>query len=614
MTKLKKTDFFFIISLATILLMHIFLVFIVPYLDDESFYSLVPFRLMSGDSLVQNEWHLSQFSSLFSFIPVCIWTLFKGSAEGIILFMRIIYLLIHTTLAVIIYMFFRKHGTWAVMASVIFYIQTAYGIIAISYHSMFVAFLVLLTLCLLSIYQKPSLRLYIFAGICFGFCCVNNPLFCFAFAIYLLVCLLWAQREKLITFVMKLKGSEPEKKEKKPTKNKKKKSKQQASVVIPGMEKYSCFFGKEAFIRFACGILIAVAVALVFFFITGGTLDSITSNIENLLSSSEYGVTSAGLFTKFKETFEFFKVANFNCPWILLVLFIVLLIDKKRRYNTHRFVYLLGSVLWSIMFIAGVTIASDIGYRAISLPFCVISTICYLLTENKNKTLFYCMYIPCLIATIFQYFAADTHLAVIGIVLATNNIAGVLFAMDLYKEMHTASKESDEKASKKIFSGLCRSLIIIGFCLQLVFYGVIFRYWGDLPGKEAVKATTGPYSGLYMTEQELNAYNRGIADMDFIKEISRENDPVLLASYRNWMYMYLERPSAIYTAWYQGELKKDLLIRYYDENPDRIPEYVYIESLDLNSTRYQVAEELFEFSSKEILSNGVLYTVDYYKF
>ena len=613
--KLKKSDLFFIVSLIFVLLFHIFFTLVIPYLDDESFYSLVPFRLMNGDSLIRNEWHLSQFSSLFSFIPVCVWTAIKGSADGIILFMRCIYLFLHTTLAVAIYGFFRKYGKWAVMASMMFYIQTSYGVIAISYHTMFVAFLLLLTFCLLSIYKSPSLRLYIFAGICFGFCCVNNPLFCFAFAIYLLICILWAKREQIITFGMKLKGSKAIKKEEeKHTKKQKKQQKQQNTPVFPNMEKYNCFFKKEAILHFSYGLGIAVVVALVFFFITGGTISSISKNIENLLSSSEYGITSFAIFAKFKETFDYFIAANFNKPWILPVLFIILLLDKKRKNNTHRFVYLFASVLWSIMFIIGVVNGDVFDFYGISIPFCVVSTICYILTENKNKPLFYCMYVPCLIATFFQYLAADTHLAVIGVVLVINNVAGVLFAMDLCKEMRSASKENNEKVTNKIFSGLCRSTIIISFCLQIVFFGAFYQYYGELPGKDAVKATTGPYAGLYMSEQDYDTYNREISDMDFIKEISNEKEPVLLATYHNWMYMYLERPMATYTAWFQGELNKELLISYYKKNPSRIPEYVYVESLDINSTRFQIAEELFEFSSKEVLSNGVLFTVEDCKF
>ena len=609
--KLKKTDILFLISLLSVLLVHIFFVFVVPYTDDESYYVTVPLRLLNGDSLVQNEWHLTQFSSLFSYIPVYIWMTIKGSTDGIFIFLRCIYLFVHTTVAVTIYRFFRKYGNWAIMASMMFYVQIAYRIQALSYQSVFVISLLLLSLCLISIYQKKSVISYIFAGICFGCCCVCNPLFCFAFAIYLLVCILWTKRQALINKIIEFKASNGVKKGKKLTKKQKRAQKQQVINAIPDIENYNCFFTKEAILRFSIGIAIIAVVAIVFFFSTGGTIDSIQDNIENLLGSSEYDIASNSVFTKFIDTIKFFSMANLGMPWILPILFISLLIDKDRKNNKHRFVYLSASVLWSILFMFGVMKNIEIHLCAISLPFCVFSTICYLLTENKNKTLFYCMNVPCSIAAFFQYLAADTLLGAIGVVLAVNNVAGVFFATDLWKEMRSVST-NDEETTKKEKSGLLRGIIIVGFCLQILFYGIFYQY-GQLYGKDDPKATRGPFSGLYMTEEQYEKYNKAISDMDAIKNISRENDPVLLATYNNWMYLYLERPIATYSAWYRGTIHSKLLINYYKENPDKIPKYIYLETPDPQNANVKIFSELFVFT-RENLSNGVLLTVEYCNF
>ena len=615
MKKLKNTDFLFALTLSLILLVHIFFVFVFPSFYDESYYASVPFRLVNGDSLIQHEWHLTQFSTLFSYLPVYIWTAIKGSAEGMFVFLRCSYLLIHTTVAVIIYRFFREYGKWAVMASVMFYAQIAYRIQAISYHSMFVVFLLLLSLCLISIYRKKDIRFYVFAGICFGFCCVCNPLFCFAFALYLIACALWANRQVLINYIIKIKTSRTFKKEKKLTKRQKRQQNQHLLDTFTDIENYNCFFTKEAILRFACGIFIAVIIAVVFFFSTGGTIDSILNNTENLLGSSEYDIASYSFFSKLKDTGEYFSRANLGMPWILPILFIVLLFDKNRKLNTHRFAYLSVLILWTVIFMFATLKEADVFLFAISLPFCIISTTCYVLTENKNKILFYCMYTPCLIAALFHYLAADTHLAAIGVVLAVNNVAGVLFAMDLWKEIHSASKSNPETSVGKCFSVLCRAVIIIGFCIQILFYGLFYQY-AQGPGKDAVKATTGPYAGLYMNEEQYTEYTKAINDMDLIKSRCNEDDPVLLIAYSNWMYLYLDQPFATYTTWYQGVLtiKRNQLINYYKENPEKIPEYVYIEAPTLNSQTIQsitdIVDDLFELTEQEVLSNGVLLTVE----
>ena len=45
-------------------------------------------------------------------------------------------------------------------------------------------------------------------------------------------------------------------------------------------KEYSCFFSKEAVLRFTCGILIVVVIAIAFFFITGGEIESISDNYD----------------------------------------------------------------------------------------------------------------------------------------------------------------------------------------------------------------------------------------------------------------------------------------------------------------------------------------------
>ena len=611
MKKLKKTDLFFVLALLLGLLVHSYFISIIPFSQDESFYLTIPFRILNGDSLVQHEWHLTQFSSLFSYLPVYIWTSITGSTDSIFLFSRCTYLVIHTAIAVVIYIFFRKYGNWAIMASMIFYIQIAYRIQAISYQSVLVISLLILSLCLISIFQKSSVKSYVFAGICFGCCCVCNPFFCIEFAVYLFICALWTKRQVFVNHLIKTRSIGSSKKQKGLTKKQKRQLKQQQLEAFPNLENYNCFFSKEAVLWISCGVLVVAVIAVVFFFSTGGTVSSIEDNIENLLGSSEYDIASKSVFFKFIDTLKYFSMANLGIPWILPLIFSVLLFDKKRKHNIHRFAYLTISIFWSAIFMFATLKEGDYNLFAVSLPFCVISTLCYILTENKNKTLFYCMYIPCLIATFIQYLAADTHLAAIGVILAVNNVAGVFFSMDLWKEMRSVSQNELEATNKKN-TGLLRGVIIVSFCLQILFYGLFYQF-EQVNKNNAVKASVGPYSGLYMTEQQLDRYNKLINDMDVIKKLSENDDPILIDSYGTWMYLYLERPVATYMTWYLGTLEPKQLTNYYRESPEKIPKYIYFESPDPKKVNIQVANELFEFT-REDLSRGVLLTVEGCKF
>ena len=205
MKKSYKIDSIFVLLLIAFFIYHLINIFVylprAPY--DEVFYASIPLRLVNGESLIKDEWHLSQFSSLFSFFSVYLWSLIKSSSEGLILFLRCFYLLIHTSIAVVLYKFFDKYNYWAVCISLVFYMQVSYGIYAISYNSMFSNFLLLLTLVLLCIYRNKNKKIYLYvlSGLFYGSCCVNNPVFVSVFVFYLIACLLWRKRNKIIAFL-----------------------------------------------------------------------------------------------------------------------------------------------------------------------------------------------------------------------------------------------------------------------------------------------------------------------------------------------------------------------------------------------------------------------------
>ena len=143
MNKSKRINNLFLAAMLIGLLFHLLVLFVPHFLFDETFYATIPFRLVQGDRLIRDDWHLSQFSSLFSYLPVRIWTAIKGSADGLIVFLRCVYLAIHTGAAVLVYRFFKEYRYWAILAAMMFYIQVPNDIHAISYHSMFALFLLL---------------------------------------------------------------------------------------------------------------------------------------------------------------------------------------------------------------------------------------------------------------------------------------------------------------------------------------------------------------------------------------------------------------------------------------------------------------------------------------
>lgn len=588
-----------------VLIMHLSCIFGAEHFADESFYPTVPLRLINGDSLISDEWHLTQFSSLFLFIPVKIWLTVTGSTEGIILFLRFFYLIIHTIAATGIYAFFRKYKLWAIAAAVIFYSQVPLRFMNANYHSLLALFLLIFTLCLISIYKSEKLPLYIFAGCCYGCCCVCNPFECILFAVYIIICVVWLIQSS----------------------HYKKKFSDDAASLMQKIEIRNKFFSIGAFLKFTSGLLIAAIISIIFFLSTGGTIDALLENIPYLLNDPGHNVFSSPLeafIEKIQLTATHINGISFGLPWLLPLFYLILLFDKKRKNNNHKIFFVTLSLVLTIFFTIGISIETMNNSRrfAIALPFAIISTTCYILTENKNKKLFYCMWLPAALANVIQYLASDLHLTTMW-VLTIGNIAGVFFLNDFITELKPQETESKCKSSFSV--KYIQTVLCFCICLQIIFQGIIYTAGRTVDMSSYAPLTKGPYKNIYLNNEDYNQNLSIIKDLDYIKKQTNSDDHICILSEFSWMYLYTDRPFGTYSAW-MPYLELERLESYYSINPDKIPAYIYVgwvyiptgisEEYNLNPNRaYKDVEKLLQVFDCQVeeLGNGYLLKVNSYK-
>lgn len=606
--------------MVVVLTMHLLCIVGPDHFADESFYPTIPLRLINGESLVGDEWHLTQFSSLFLYIPVRFWLAVKGSTEGIVLFLRFFYLAIHTTVSVGIYTFFRKYKIWAVAAAVMFYSQVPLRFMSANYHSLLALFLLLLTIALLLINKKDKFYFYLLAGFCYGCCCVCNPFECLVFPIYIIACFIWHFKPNIDA-----NQKQPINKKQKNRNNKKKENETEKTPSLLNKNEHICnkYLGKTAFLKFTMGLLIAVFVSVFFFFINNGSLNSLIENIPNLLTDGGHDIFQSPLYAfidKITSTFYYINDICFGLPWLLPVFYIALLFDKKRRNTKHKIIYIILSFLLCLFFFVGVIVGALNSSRclAITLPFAVVSTVCYILTEDKNKNLFYCMWLPSAIGTVVQYLASDLHLSVMW-VLTIGNIAGIFFVKDFINE-NTELKAKFGKRKIIDYTKLCVKLVCVGISVQLLIQCGLYVV-GRVPSSNSLKLKKGPYKGICVSVDSYHKNNDIMKDLDVIKARSDVNDHVLIISEFSWMYLYIDRPFATYSAW-QPFLEEDRLEIYYDINPQKCPKYIYVgyttipssvlkghgHSTERAQVYADVLKQMFE-CDEEILSNGILLTV-----
>ena len=599
--KLQKYDYIFIIVMLVFSMLHILCMFTpLPY-NDEALYPTVALRFINGDNMIQHEWHLSQFSSVFSYLPILLWVKIKGSTEGLVLFLRVCYFLVHTFVASGIYGTFRKYKLWAAAAAMLFYTQVSYRMFTISYMSMNTVFLTLLILTLWSVYEKKCTVHYIFAGLCFAGCAVCNPLYCLVYAIYAVVC-------AVVFIIGKKRNSGNERSE-----NRKNSF----------FETIDVFFGKKAFVFFTLGISILALICIIYFFVAGGSFSILINDLGNLFSASEYSIFNS-FFSKVKDSVLLFNDVSLNVPFLLPLLYLALLFDKKRR--NHRAVYLSLSLILVILYTVGTGkqfLSGDVNAYVTSLPFLIFSTVAYILTQKKNKPLFFCMWCPALIGACIQFFASNTLLTSFFAVFTVAHIPGVLFVKDLFSEIlsernkksavsHKRNPEP-EKSQKKYFVALFAAV----FCVQLSFNCFTYAYERIPDKNEYMRVDYGPLSQLYLNSDYYRSYTGSLNDLDVIMKASEEDEPVLITSRMGWMHLYADRPMAAYNSTLVS-IDEELLNLYYNRNPEKIPAYIYVGFADIfyvgsRDDAYKKVRELkrlFRISDERELAAGFMLEVE----
>ena len=155
--------------------------------NDEAFYLTIPYRLLQGDALLTEEWHLSQLSGFLLMPAVWIFTTLTGGTEGILLFMRYLCIITQTAAALFLYSHLKAFSRLgAAVAALGFVLFIPLSICALSYNSMGILFLTLSQVILIT---GKSCRSYLPAGLCFAAAVLCCPYLLLVYGAYLLIVL-----------------------------------------------------------------------------------------------------------------------------------------------------------------------------------------------------------------------------------------------------------------------------------------------------------------------------------------------------------------------------------------------------------------------------------------
>ena len=546
---------------------------------DESFYITIPHRILQGDALFKDEWHLSQLSGFLRIPFVWIYELVTKSTEGIVLFIRVCYVVFHAVVSVFAYIRLRKYGYVAAVSMLLYFIFTPFDIMALSYNTMGMDFLVVTGVTMATADTSKKLP-FILSGISFSavvLCCPFMALVYVLFAFGVLSNKIFVEKKR--------------------------------SKIICSSFLAEDIFSTKVFLYFSLGVAISAAVFLSFV-LSRTSIGDIIENIPYLLSDPEHpNMTIAERFA-----FTAYRTITFHdlilIPIIsFIILLIVIAFDRKRI--SHRVVYLAIGVFISLL--------TEFLYKdwvlwmyhnAIMSPAFFMGTVSYLLLKNKPAKLFAGIFLAGTFYAFLMSFSSNNHIFIIVMGLCVPNIASFIFTYLLAAEIY---KESNPKKIVKSLKIIVISLFVFYTCFQglLETYVKIYHCYGEDGNTLTLNymIDKGPAKGIYTNEENYNHYN-ALYD-DVVMYNNHEGKKVLFVTQSTWTYLAAYKThNAALSAWLWIYFYDECFERmrdYYSVNEDKIPDYIYIEKSTFNlSDKASLFDEL-EKNGYEMTENDISY-------
>ena len=355
-----------IAALAAFAAVWLFYICIVRYgvcFPDEHFYVTVAQRFVQGDRPLVDEWHFSQFSCVFLCLPYRLYTALRGSTDGIILFLRGLFVLCNAVFYWFMYLRLRAYRWSALLASLLFCAYIPGGLFACNYYTM--AIRLLMAACLLLFSEKQTVLTHAAAGVLLSCAVLYQPGLALVFAAYSV--LVWTR------FFLRRKGKR-------------------------FAEEYALCLSVRTWRTLTLSVLACAAVFLTWLLARSG-LRNILAGLPDLFTDPEFDFYVPG------ETFGFLSRAMKNAADVygaacLVPALVILILSaayacgafRARREPARMVLFCLGAAVWMCSCIYPFrqrgSALTDSFFTMIPAPMLWFGLVCYLLCEKKDKRLF----------------------------------------------------------------------------------------------------------------------------------------------------------------------------------------------------------------------------------
>lgn len=482
---------------------------------DESFYLTIPYRLVQGDGLLKQEWHLTQLYSVLVYPILKLFLFINGSTDGIYLSFRYIYLLLQFSVTGIGYLLLRKRDKIAALAScMIFFMYTIENMTVVSYNT-----LGLMTLWLwivISLHEGKHTKIqYILLGIILAANVLCDPYMLFAYIIYMFFCI-WKRDDGL--------------------------------------------FGLKAFLYVTIGSII---VFLVFcaFVLSRASFAEVLRNLPYIFDDPcHVHWPLSSYFDSIIWLLDWFK------PY-----FIAMLLGGAAAVIWRKWSRLIFSGLCLLSMLFGAVLvyfkSSGIGRYGHMLPLTLLGLLAFLLTKKKDWEIFQKGWVVGVIFAMSMNFCSDQGVYAI----CWSSTVPSAFSIFLIKDYLEEQEDWNWKWYGFAF--------LIAAQLGCQIYQLTnYAFWEDVSPRELTsEIEEGPLRGILTTEEKKNYYDINYHNLKNLGNLEGKN--ILMFKDMPCGYLIAESArSSGYTSWFDfcDDMNEEKLVKFYELYPEKEADIIYL--------------------------------------
>ena len=486
--------------------------------NDEIFYISTVYRFFQGDAMLIDEWNNGQLFAFITYPVFCLVRLFHHSNDGIVLIFRLLYLAFQTAVSTYCFVRLKRFGWIRIFPALFYFVTTPYNINAMSYNTLVLGF-VLMTLVTVASVEEMGVRDAVLCGVFIAGAVLSNPYSVILFILYGCIC--------LGCFVYEKRAGR----------------KMDSALSL----RTFFFMGVGAFVIF---------VLFVIYVFSRGTLQEILDGFTYIVMDSERQKDFWEKFAKyFIRIHRYYKIE----VYVTALLLVLRLADRKKKIP--------GALLLAVSAVSAIPYIiyygffwEMVGINYMLIPLAFPGLIAYVVSEEKDRRLFYGWYVPGVLYTLTSHFATNTGIYTVS---AAYMIAGAASMLLIWK------------ALKEQPAVWLRILVCALFAVQFTgcIWQRIFYVWGDEHLEYLnTRLETGPMAGVSTTEENAELYGDVLQDMDDLELTAQ--DKLFVVGIAPWMYLYTDAECASHSTW--ETLETDPLIRiYYELHPEKLPTVVY---------------------------------------